>query len=573
MAGVVIPITGDSSSLVAASAKADAALATLGKAADDAGKKVKDATGGTTNLGTSAQKAAAALGPLGGVLSKISPEAGAAASSIAGLASAANGLKAAGLSAGIGVGSMMAVLGPIAVAVAALGAAYYVLSQNLADVDAANQRAADTSTAAYTELEKLHKLEARLADSAALATGAQSAKEQQLAKDVAEVTAAFGPRLDAAKAQLAAEEKARAAYGGTGGAVEHLRAVVDGLNTEQGKALQNAAKTAVLEPKKAAAIKGTAHAVDTLTQALKDAKAADLDLATSYGALGKSEGDKAYDRTMADLDAKEAAIRKVGALTKEQAAELAALRDQASTDAADAYAADVTARQAAAAQVAKDEEDAMDARSKRAQEYRDAQKDAEDKARATRIANENQITSALIGLGDSLVSATTRNYDTTTKAGREAAMHQFTTQKAIKLAEIAVTGAQAMVQAIGSAPPPLNIPAIIATGAGVAAEVVIAASAQPKFHAGTTGLRPDERVVTAQVGEGIVTSQGMSKPGMKEAVAAANAGQSPTAAPPQAVFQFRHKFYNRFMRENLRAGGPLADRFTLGKKIGHREAR
>ena len=60
MSTVNIPITGDATSLVAATQKANAALNTIGVAADNAGKKIAPAM---NSLSGGAQKAAAALGP------------------------------------------------------------------------------------------------------------------------------------------------------------------------------------------------------------------------------------------------------------------------------------------------------------------------------------------------------------------------------------------------------------------------------------------------------------------------------------------------------------------------------
>jgi hypothetical protein len=120
MSTVNIPITGDATSLVAATQKANAALNTIGVAADNASKKIAPAM---SSLSGGAQKAAAALGPLGGVLSKISPDAGAAASSIAGLSSAATGLGAAFTAAGGGAAVLEVALGPVGLAFAAVAVA------------------------------------------------------------------------------------------------------------------------------------------------------------------------------------------------------------------------------------------------------------------------------------------------------------------------------------------------------------------------------------------------------------------------------------------------------------------
>ena len=111
------------------------------------------------------------------------------------------------------------------------------------------------------------------------------------------------------------------------------------------------------------------------------------------------------------------------------------------------------------------------------------------------------------------------------------------------------------------------------TGAAAAIELGVIAAAQPKFHMGTTGMRPDEYAATLQRGEGVVTSAGMSKPGMKETVAAANSGRTPVGTGGSLNMVYQHKVYNEFIRDNLKAGSPLTRRIDNGTKVGHRQSR
>jgi len=176
-------------------------------------------------------------------------------------------------------------------------------------------------------------------------------------------------------------------------------------------------------------------------------------------------------------------------------------------------------------------------------------------------------------LSSLLTEATSQDFDTSTKAGKDAAIRQFNTQKAVAVALSIAQGALAVVQAIGSAPPPFNIPAIVATGIAVTAETATIAAQQPKFHTGTTGFRPDEGGAVLQRGEGVVTSAGMSKPGMRETVAAANSGRTPGGNGGSMNMVYQHKVYNEFIRDNLKAGSPLTRRIDNGTKVGHRQSR
>jgi len=125
---------------------------------------------------------------------------------------------------------------------------------------------------------------------------------------------------------------------------------------------------------------------------------------------------------------------------------------------------------------------------------------------------------------------------------------------------------------LSSAPPPANFILAGISGAAAAVEIGVIAGAQPKFHMGTTGFRPDEGMATLQRGEGVVTSQGMSRPGMREAVQAANAGRA-IGGGGSINMQYQHKVYNEFIRDNLKAGSPLTRRIDSGTKVGHRQSR
>jgi hypothetical protein len=152
-------------------------------------------------------------------------------------------------------------------------------------------------------------------------------------------------------------------------------------------------------------------------------------------------------------------------------------------------------------------------------------------------------------------------------------MKEFNTQKAAKMAIAVVAGALAVQQALSAAPPPVNFVLAGISGAAAAVELGVIAGAQPKFHMGTTGFRPDEGMAMLQRGEGVVTSQGMSRPGMREAVQSANAGGSPLGSESAIMIQYQHKVYNEFIRDNLKAGSPLTKRIDNNTKVGHRTNR
>ena len=165
--------------------------------------------------------------------------------------------------------------------------------------------------------------------------------------------------------------------------------------------------------------------------------------------------------------------------------------------------------------------------------------------------------------------------DTSTRDGKKAAMKQWEENKAASLAMATVQAALAIAMAVASAPPPLNIPAIVAnTVAGGAAIASIAAAPPPAFHAGTSmvapplGGHPDEMSATLRRGEAVVSAVGVAAAG-REMVGRWNSGRSAEAQQP-LVMQYRHQVFNRFIRDNLRMSTPLSAAVSSGTASGFR---
>jgi hypothetical protein len=631
MSTVNIPITGDATSLVAATQKATAALNTIGVAADKASAKITPAMG---NLTTGAQKAAAALGPLGGVLSKISPEAGAAASSIAGLASAGQGLSGALQAAAGSAGVLELAMGPVGIAVAAVSAAVAIGIIAYGNY----KRGAEETAAAQTALAEANDLvkgsQDRIKDSA---YDLKKAKGELTREDVvrrAETIAGANLAEQSAKNAVAAQKNVAGAVKAT--------SVELGINAAAhalaGKDVETLADK---EKKRAQAVTQTYTGIGVMIDVTrgKEARAAgelagfefDKDKRKekdAENAKAKSERDRVSAKATSDAnkraeDAARAQKEAINAVATAQTA-LASITHDSSVSNLDALGKEADAYQikldriyeltaaalanakaaglgdtkiladSLAAQEAVEKEHAQNvakiktaAAEKEQKEYEDriakldalnvqaaekALSDAETAFTAQLSVAEGYYAAAgkLSGL---LTEATSKDFDTSTEAGKDAAIKQFNTQKAVAVALSIAQGALAVVQAIGSAPPPFNIPAIVATGIAVTAETATIAAQQPKFHAGTTGFRPDEGGATLQRGEGVVTSAGMSKPGMKEAVAAANSGRTPGGNGGSMNMVYQHKVYNEFIRDNLKAGSPLTRRIDSGTKVGHRQSR
>ena len=161
MSSVNIPITGNATSLVAATNQANAALSTMGNTAAAAGAKMTPAFG---NASSAADKALKSLGPLGGVLSRISPTAGAAAASIAGLTSATEGMAGALEAAGGGMQILEAAMGPAGLAFAAIGATVALATSAYNDYSASVKEAKRQQELLTDASKDQEELESKLLD-------------------------------------------------------------------------------------------------------------------------------------------------------------------------------------------------------------------------------------------------------------------------------------------------------------------------------------------------------------------------------------------------------------------------
>lgn len=561
MAGVQIPITGDSTSLVQASAQGDAALAKLAAsmlkaaaadkekatalgvtvaqlkkleaelatttaAATKAAVATDQVTKATVASAGGADRALKALGPLGGVLSRLDPSAGAVASSIAGLTSATEGLTVGAGALGISLTAVAALAAPVAAGAALISAAYLALTGNLDDVvfsldavEARNKAAAETATKTAGEVNAINALRLKLQDQVLIASGNETSATQAQRKTVEEINAAYTDQIAIRKAAVDAATKA-----GDGSVTAAKRALAATEAEKQGL-IDLAAQAATLKPHDAkadAAAAAKRAADEKAAQALEIAGAKNRTAILSAARKEDRRGEKAYS-------------------------------DMVIKDAADQAAAD---------------KKLVDKQIADAKRLADERKAASDQ----RLADEQAVAGAIANLGSQLVTATTKQYDTTTKAGRAAALKQFETQKAANLAIGAINTAVAVSTALKDYPvPPLSIVmGGLALASGIVAEAAIAAAPAPKFHA---GKRPDEINATLQRGEAVVSAQGMSKPGMKAAVAAANGGYSPGGGGGPVSVVYLHKVHNEFMRDSLAQGGPLTRRMDQGVKVGHRTRR
>ena len=617
MSTVNIPITGDATSLVAATQKANAALNTIGVAADKASSKITPAMG---SLSGGAQKAAAALGPLGGVLSKISPEAGSAASSIAGLASAGQGLAAAGAAAGVSMTAMAAVLGPVAIAVAALAAAYYVLDQNLQAVEEQNRIAAERAGDATKRFVDQKAVIKEIGEAYAVSSGQQTAADLKAIALKEKLQAAFA--VDVANAQTAlnyAKKQAQNTGAGSDADKARIRAE-EGLAAINGRLeIQNALidETIRLDGKKASSAKGVndalknqgdieranaeAHAEYVKMDAERVAKARDhidninaavkatKNLTDAVAAQGMSEWERAAAAGAArdsdlrkqitinqalNLDTKKLEEARV-ANHAATAAELAAIDAKRHAD-EKTLAEESKKEKDDAAKVQKDQaldlanfmvEQAAAGLTALAEGFEKAQQTANDTA--------EQLTNQLIA-GDQMYTKSQKAELVKRIAEqRAAAKEAFAVAKAARLAEAVITTAMAVINAYNSGVAlPIGgavLGPAMAIAAGVTGAISIAtiAAEQPSFHSGKS---PDEMQATILKKEAVLNTTAAANMG-RGRIEQMNNGRMGGGNGGPAPIVLGHRVFEAGLKRSLDSAGVLREALNAGTVYGHRTKR
>jgi len=560
----------------------------MGKAGKAGGNGLERAAEASANLGTGGSKALKALGPLGGVLSRISPEAGAAASSIAGLTSAFEGFGIEGgmltsavgaslpvLAAGaIAMGSLVGVMDDYTAASKAASAAHSAFAAALAPMD-------DAIDAARKEQERLNaaldsgsaKKYIQISDLSAIADEkeAEATKGLREEKDRLMQTLAASANMDNFEGQLAqnrigqidkeigavhqkANELARLS-------VENytLRGAIDGASdSEKGQADASKALAAAAKAAKAdlSALNAEMERAERAAEA--NVKGYNSAISALQGMEDQSKHSLAGEMDRIDLD-------RQAALAKSQA-----LADEAST-----YASTVSARETIDAQhratdVAAEAEyqAAKSALQERAASERDA---LDQQAMADRLQQQQAIGGAFISLGDSIVAATSKQHDTTTREGRRAALAQFSVQKGVMLAQATIAGALAINEALASpAGPPASYIMAAATGAASAVQIGTIAATQPSFH---QGYAPDEQSARVLKRESVLTTTATAAVGVGK-VRELNAGMTGGGGyqGPAPVI-LGHRVVDEAIKRELRSSGALSSALSSGRVVGHRTNR
>jgi len=152
---------------------------------------------------------------------------------------------------------------------------------------------------------------------------------------------------------------------------------------------------------------------------------------------------------------------------------------------------------------------------------------------------------------------------------KDAARKQFEVNKALQIAQIIVNTAASATQAALVAPPPANIPFIIAALAAGGVQLATVQATTPKFHKGGLIGQPDESMAMVRAGEAVLNPMGRSMLG-DDAIRQANAGISGGHGGGAVQIVYKHKSFDYFVRDHLRTNATLPRALNAGRRLGQR---
>jgi hypothetical protein len=562
-----------------------------------ASKKAADAAG---DVGDKIGKFGANAGKVAGVLDMVVPGLGGVAR---GAADIADGFEIAAL----GGTRLLAILGPVAAAVAVGAAAYQYLASELEAVNQKNEEAAKLASATLDRTRDITRLTRDLADEEALATGATTEEEIAVRNRTEAIEAAYREQLqylETQRASAAAANRGKGLNTAEAQTYRDLSAQVEALQAKQADQISTA--EGLIRARYAGQRADERAAAAASAKADADRAAADAARAAEQAEREKERAQATYTRTVIDYAeamrsltadqrssvSEEERILAAGQQRLRQLDELAQRTEYLALTNAEAEAAQTAAAEArvqieqdVAEQIAAVREKARQDEAAKATEAREAEA-------AAALENAQLIAQGIGSVGQGLDALASSSADSLGRlqqqladqsemltasekaalqervaAQRNAAIQAFEVAKAAKLAEAIINTAAAVTASL-----PNPIAAAVAGAAG-AAQVATIAAQQPAFHAGgIVGAPPDEVNARLVRGEGVLSRSGVNAIGGEQAVRAANAGIPQTPQPMVIVQQYRHRVYNDFIKQNLRMGSPLAVEIRGARTVGMREA-
>jgi hypothetical protein len=575
-----------------------------GKTAKTAANNNKAFSSSLDNVKDSAGETASIMGGLATSLSVVSPQAGAAVRAIGDLAT---GVEAASR----GGSSLFAILGPVGVAVAGLGAAYVSMR---AELDAANeglkvqrerlQAVADMSRkvkeavliAAHAELQASKaRGEATQAqvDAAAAALDEMAiaqrsvdlfgARREALTAERDEIRLKVQELQKAEQAEAKAADTSRAltaahAAGAQGfGAFAMAQKVTAAETKGNSKQLQDLQHQLGLADTRLQTLNVSQERYE---QALKSAKEAQQAATKSTeNNTGKqkeqAEAVKATAAALAMLQSKnEAAL--VSQLNERQKIlhsyqrEIEAIQEVANQHVGNAEIENAADEAQHNRKVqAMRELDALDAEN--AEKRKQRQEEIKQKELETLQASMSTTAGILGSVSDLYGMSADKRAETDKKGAKKA----FKVQQGLAKAAVTVDYFQSLMAAMKSGNPAQIVAQSTAASLMFAVSLAKISAQKPSFHSGTGLVRAPSGVseMNARLrgGEAVSTPLGAELIGRSN-IERANAGMRPGGGSGGVSFQYEHKVFSQFIRDNIRSRGPLSNEHDRRRHVGHRSA-
>jgi hypothetical protein len=560
----------------ASKAAADSAKA-AGRAASDA---LDTAAESATRFGDKAGAVGSNAGKLAGILDMLVPGLGGVARGVADVADTAEVASVATKGLGLSMSSTLAVLGPVAIAVAALGATYAYLSSEL---DAAEQKQAAAAEAATTQAEAAARWAAttqEATDALAIASDAANGEAIAIRKaneavdegaaavralavirrdEAAAASKAFGTsESDAAKAAFAEAQREQEK-------LDALDARIDRTKTERelvitgeyakGRAAKETAD-AQIQAANAAAKRAAEEA------ALAEVERVILEQTQTYRSALTSLQETtraANDAQLTGADAVEAAL----ARQIEKVNELAAAQVERGVGGTEQIlaveAARIEAVTALEAKGAADIDAIYEAAAQRRNEERKAELDAEKAYQQRRAEATASATSSLLGATS---EAFAQAAEEQAKTNQDAALASFVASKAAAVAQAVVNTALAISSA-NTLPPPANFIAMAAAGISGATMLASIAAAPPPSFNDTPGVQVMGQRGNVSLASGDYFAAARSPTELQRQVGAASSG-----GPTVLQVRLGHKVLDQSVARTIQEGGRLSREISGRTKVG-----
>lgn len=603
-----------------------------GSAARNTGKQVNDSAKGWKDLADKAGDTEAAFIGIGDILNLLVPGISDATTAMADLGGGLEGVIKGSEGVGVGAGRVLAVLGPLALAAAAAGVAYNNYAKEAARAAAVNETYRSTNTALLPTIRAVADAQIDLA----LATGQINEAEAQRQKTLLGAqrgTLDFAASLEEQRRALREQQISLQNKIGTTAifGVGQIGLVGSALFDWKEDLAAVESQLQILDQaiQKEATNQKTLRTLTQQTADTEQAKAA----ATSAASQSSEMAAAAQARYQESLQASQAALEEASALQEQFNAGVASLEEitqstttaqldgaakilatsQEKLDALEAeYQALVQVAQGnaqllAAADAYESARVALVADSN--QQIRDLNQAAMDqqladqaaaleRSREASRAVSDQVVGDLATISsslsqtladqaaalstrleeeaDSLTASQRAELERRTEDAKKAALVAFKISQAAAIAQATVTAALAALEAYQAAlalgPAGLFIAPVAAGAAAAVGATQIAAIAATPPPVAHTGMAPDELMIRAKSGEGILSRQGVAAAGGADAVRRLNSGQG--GAPQVLVVEqvYGHRVFDRFVADHLKADNTLSRRTRSGKS-GHLPTR